>query len=68
MLAVWESEHPLTRAYKNIHELVRDENAVDTAELSAREELQAVSDMLMLRNDLDYEYMKKGLEFPYLKD
>ena len=68
MLAVWESEHPLTRAYKNIYELVRDENAVDTAELSAREELQAVSDMLMLRNDLDYEYMKKGLEFPYLKD
>ena len=33
-----------------------------------KEELQAVSDMLMLRTDMSYEFRKVGTAFPYMKE
>ena len=65
----WDSEHPLTRRYKEIHlsEDVQSKKTSGPNNMTVQEELQAVSDMLMLRSDLDYEYRLKRKQFTYLK-
>ena len=62
-LQIWEEKHPLASRFKAIYLLkTSDEH------LSVNEELQAVSDMLMLRSDLDHEYRLAGWVFPYMKE
>lgn len=62
-LALWEKKHPLVSRFKAIYLLKTSDE-----QLSVNEELQAVSDMLMLRSDMNYEYRLAGLVFPYMKE
>lgn len=56
----WDEEHPLQRLYKEKH--INDN---ETIEMSAEDELQAVSDMLMLRQDLKEQYKRRKMRFLY---
>ena len=59
----WEEAHPLPRRLKAKYlQKASEEN------MTIQEELQAVSDMLMLRSDLDEAYRLAGRTFPYLRD
>ena len=61
----WNESHPLVQRFKDVY----FRKAEDGEEaLSIQEELQAVSDMLMLRSDLEHEYRLTGRTFPYMKD
>lgn len=61
-LEKWEDEHPLQRALKDKY-IDGDEHI----EMDHEDELQAVSDMLMLRQELKEQYRRKKLKFDYLK-
>jgi len=58
----WEAKHPNVAKFKRakIKGETRDK-------ISEKDSLQAVRDMLMLRSDLDYEYLKNGWKYPYMK-
>lgn len=56
----WDEEHPLQRLYKE--KFINDN---DSIEMSAEDELQAVSDMLMLRQDLKEQYKRRKMKFQY---
>ncbi len=62
VLSAWEMQHPLPARYKELYFYGKP-----SGELTQREELLAVEEMLMLRQDLSCEYEKLGLDFPYLK-
>ena len=75
MLLQWDEEDPLTQKYKAFY--LSDVNGAHASgssggsgesTLSIREELQAVSDMLMMRSDLEYECKLAGQPFPYMKE
>jgi hypothetical protein len=61
-LRKWEEHHPLPRIYK---EKYISEN--DNVNMSSEEELKAVNEMLMLRQDLNDHYKRKKEKFPYVK-
>ena len=58
----WEAKHPNVAKFKTAE--IKGGTCDKIAE---KDSLQAVSDMLMLRSDLDYEYQKNGWNFPYMK-
>ena len=58
----WESEHPLQRKFKDKYI-----NGDDSIQLEPEEKRQAVSDMLMLRQELRDQYKKRKLKFDYMK-
>lgn len=58
----WDEEHPLQRKYKE-----KFINGNTRIELDEEEEKQAVSDMLMLRQDLRDRYKRRKLKFMYMK-
>ena len=61
-LESWENKHPDVAKFK------RAKIIGDTCDkISEKDCLPAVSDMLMLRSDLDYEYSEHGWKFPYMK-
>ena len=69
-LPIWERTHPNVWNFKKEY-LFNSERASKTGskiEPSDSEDVQAVKDMLMLRSDLNYEYKKEGVQFPYLKE
>lgn len=61
-LRKWEDKHPNVGKYKRAK--IKGETC---DKISEKDSLQAVSDMLMLRSDLDYEYQKNKWVFPYMK-
>ncbi|MBQ6388506.1 MAG: hypothetical protein IJH90_02600 [Mogibacterium sp.] len=61
-IAKWEDEHPLQRKFKEKYVYGNKE-----IELDSEDEQQAVSDMLMLRQELLTEYRRNRDEFPYIK-
>ena len=61
-LEKWDEAHPAVAWFKRIR--IQGES-YDI--ISDRDSLQAVSDMLMLRSDLEYEYARNGWRFPYMK-
>lgn len=64
LLGKWEADHPKVYEFKTKYL-----NGRADAELTgSKEELRAVSEMLMLRSDLKYEARKTGKDFPYMKD
>lgn len=65
MLNRWEEEHPIQRKYKNRY--IKKQNAVY---LEKDDEINAVNEMLGLRQDLKqmYKAMENPLRFPYLND
>ena len=65
-LEKWKAEHPLTGKFKAKYINDEGDQHAQTS-LSEKEELQAVSDMLMLRPDLKLEFAKEGKRFPYMK-
>ena len=61
-LGKWEAKH------LNVAKFKRAKIKGETCDkISEKDCLQAVSDMLMLRSDLDYEYLNNGWGFPYMK-
>lgn len=58
----WDDKHPLQQVFKEKYIL-----GESTIEMDTEDERQAVSDMLMLRQDLRDEYKKSRKVFPYLK-
>ena len=63
MLENWENSHELQWEYKK--KFIKGDKSII---LKPEEELQAANDMLMLRQDLKYEYAKENRSFPYMKD
>ena len=63
MLKEWEQAHPLQWEYKK--KFIKGEESII---LKPEDELKAASEMLMLRQDLKYEYTQDGIHFPYMKD
>jgi hypothetical protein len=61
-LRKWDEIHFLPRIYK---EKYISENK--NINMSAEEELKAVNEMLMLRQDLNDQYKRKKMKFPYVK-
>lgn len=60
MLDAWEKSHPLQRQYKDCFIANTREPDMDQ-----KDEIQAVRDMLRLRQDLKEEYVKRGEQFAY---
>ena len=58
----WDEEHPLQRMFKEKYI-----NGDDSIQMEAEEEHQAVSDMLMLRQELRDQYKRRKLKFDYMK-
>ena len=58
----WDEEHPLQRAYKEKYL-----NGDTTVEMDTEDELQAVSDMLMLRQELMLQYKLRKIKFEYMR-
>ena len=58
----WDEEHPLQRKYKE--KVLHGNSAV---EMTPEDELEAVSEMLMLRQDLNEQYKRRKLKFAYSK-
>ena len=58
----WENKHEIQRQFKRKYILGEKNISLEPAD-----ELQAVSDMLMLRQDLKYEYARSKKAFPYMK-
>ena len=58
----WDEEHPLQRKYKE--KFIFGNEAV---EMNPEDELEAVSEMLMLRQDLKERYKRRKLKFIYSK-
>lgn len=65
MLNRWEEDHPIQRKYKNRY--IKKQKAVY---LKKDDEINAVNEMLGLRQDLKqmYKAMENPLRFPYLND
>ncbi|MBQ3291435.1 MAG: hypothetical protein IJH43_03535 [Mogibacterium sp.] len=61
-LEKWETEHPLPRLYKE-----KFINGNVNIELNEEDEQQAVSEMLMLRQELRASYKRRRLKFDYMK-
>ncbi len=61
-LGRWEAKHPKVAKFKRVKII-----GETCDKMSEKDSLQAVSDMLMLRSDLDYEYLNNGWSFPYMK-
>ena len=61
-LGSWEAKHPNVAKFKRAKI-----NGETCDKINEKDSLQAVSDMLMLRSDLDYEYQNNGWDFPYMK-
>lgn len=57
----WDDEHPLQREFKEIFI-----NGNESVQMPLEDELQAVSDMLMLRQDLNDRYRIRKMKFDYL--
>ena len=68
----WEVAHSKTKAFKRKYitgfSSASGRMPAKKTSLSMKEELQAVSDMLMLRTDMSYEFRKVGTAFPYMKE
>lgn len=68
----WEAAHSKTKAFKRKYipgfSSASGRMPAKKTSLSMKEELQAVSDMLMLRTDMSYEFRKVGTAFPYMKE
>lgn len=60
-LDIWENNHPLQRKYKDkyIH-------GHKDIKISQKEEIQAVNDMLMLRQELREAYKRRKIKFEYM--
>jgi len=58
----WDEEHPLQRLYKEKYLLGND-----SVEMDIEDELQAVSDMLMLRQELRTRFSRRRAAFEYMK-
>ena len=63
MLEKWERSHELQWEYKK--KFIKGDKSII---LKPEEEFEGAMQMLMLRQDLKYEYSKEGLKFPYMKD
>ena len=59
----WEETHHLQRLFKS--KSIHEDNGI---RLAPAEELQAVNEMLMLRQDMKYEFNREGEGFPYMKE
>lgn len=62
-LESWEAKHPEVAKFKRAR-ILGEANV----ELSEEECFQAAREMLMMRSNLDYEYLKHGWKFPYMKE
>ena len=58
----WDEEHPLQRAFKEKY--IEGNNEI---EMDPEDEQRAVTDMLMLRQDLRERYKRKKLKFEFMK-
>ena len=66
-LGRWEKRHELVHMFK-IRYIEGDPDEGEEPDMDDEQRLQASSDMLMLRSDLEYEYRQRGWKFPYMKD
>lgn len=64
----WEPESENRKKKSQDHNLGNGSTGYSENDLTMKEELQAVSDMLMMRSDLEYEYSLEGKTFPYMKE
>lgn len=63
LLRKWDEEHPVQKAFKD-----RYFRNIKETELTQKQELQAVEEMLFLREDMkqQYEELNQGSRFPYM--